>query len=70
MRHECAPFALTDDLRHADEAAAPVLGTFQFAWGPRAVDDEDADAFFDRWAGLLARAAKGELSYPRQLPLR
>lgn len=70
MRHEFAPFALTDDLRHADEAAAPVLGTFQFAWGPQAVDDEDADAFFDRWAGLLARAAKGELSYPRQLPLR
>lgn len=68
MRHEFAPFALTDDVPHADEAAAPVLGTFQFAWGPQPIDDEDA--FCDRWVGLLAQAAKGQLSYPRQLPLR
>lgn len=69
IRHEFAPFALTDDVRGADEAAGPVLGTFQFAWGPQPVDDEDADAFYDRWVGLLAQAAKGGLSYPRRRPL-
>jgi len=70
LRHEFAPFALTDDPAHADEAAGPAMGMFQFAWGPKPIDDEDAAAFCDRWAKLLAQAAQGQISYPRYLPLQ
>jgi eukaryotic-like serine/threonine-protein kinase len=69
-RHPFAPFALTEDFAHADEAAAPVIGTYQFAWGPEPIDDENAEAFANRWAALLADAAQGNISYPRSLPLR
>jgi eukaryotic-like serine/threonine-protein kinase len=69
-QHECAPFALTEDIHHADEAAGPALTTYCTAWGPEPIDDENADAFFHRWADLLAKAAQGQISYPRNLPLR
>jgi hypothetical protein len=68
-RHAFAPFALTDDIRHADEAAAPVIGTYQFASKPKPIDLENAEDFCNRWASLLAQAAEGKLSYPRNLPL-
>ena len=63
------PYALTHDLPHAAEALAPGLGEYQPAFGPVAIDDEDADSFSNRWALLLAKASQGELSRPRSLPL-
>jgi hypothetical protein len=68
-QHECAPFALTDDVQHADEATGPALTIYCKAWGPEPIDDENAEAFCDRWAALLAKAAQGQLTYPRTLPL-
>jgi serine/threonine-protein kinase len=65
------PFALLEThLREADEAASPVMGLFQIAFGPEPIDGEHSVHFTDRWAGLLAKAAKGELGRPRSLPLR
>jgi hypothetical protein len=69
-RPEFEPFALTDNAPHADEAAAPGIGRFQIAWGPKTIDDEDAEDFCNRWAELLAKAAKGEIAHPRSLPLQ
>ncbi|HEY4309310.1 MAG TPA: serine/threonine-protein kinase [Pirellulales bacterium] len=68
-RPEFAPFALTHDIHHADEAAAQVVGLYQFAWGPKPIDDENSDEFCNRWASLLAKAAEGQITYPRNLPL-
>lgn len=66
---EFEPFALRS-LSDADEAVSPVMGVYQVAFGPVAIDEEDFDAFCDRWAGLLAKAAQGRLEHPRVLPLR
>jgi len=62
------PFALLD-AKKIDEVAGPAMGVFQFAFGPRPIDDENVDEFDDRWAGLLAKAAAGQLEQPRSLPL-
>lgn len=64
-----APYALTDP-READAAAGPGMAVQQIAWGPKPIDDEDAPAFYDRWADLLAKACAGRLSHPRSLPLK
>ncbi len=63
------PYALAD-FAAADEAVSPVTGLHQKAFGPEAIDGEDAEQFFDRWAGSLAKAARGELCKPRRLPLQ
>ena len=62
------PYAV-DDLSIADRAASRVMDIVQFGAKPKLVDDEAADEFCDRWAGLLAKAAKGELQHPSRLPL-
>lgn len=59
-----------DNLRDADFAMSNVMHTYQVAWGPHPIDDEDADEFFNRWADLLSRAAQGNLGRPMRLPLR
>lgn len=69
VQHECAPFALTEDIHHADEATGPAMTLYCKAWGPEPIDDENADSFCDRWAALLAKASLGQISYPRSLPL-
>ena len=46
------------------------MGTTTIAFGPEPIDDEDKDAFFERWIALFAKAVSGTLSYPRYLPLR
>lgn len=59
----------SQDEAHADEAAGPAMGMFQIAYGPTPIDDEDANKFYDRWAGRLAKASQRELCRPSQLPL-
>lgn len=63
------PFALRN-LSDADEAAAPIMGVYQIAYGPKPIDDEDFDEFCNRWAERLAKAANGQLRGPRNLPLQ
>ena len=69
LRIEFEPFALKS-LSDADEAASPVMGVYQIAFGPKPIDDEDFEEFCNRWAELLAKAANGELRHPPFLPLQ
>jgi hypothetical protein len=63
------PFALEfDELSLADIAASKMMGQVQFAAHPRPVDDEHLEDFCERWAGLLAKAYRGELAQPPELP--
>jgi hypothetical protein len=62
------PYAV-DELSLADRAASRVMDTIQFGAQPKLVDDEAIEQFCDRWANLLAKAAKGELRHPSRLPL-
>lgn len=62
------PFAF-EDFTNADKAASSIMDFYQIAFGPKPIDDENFDDFCNRWADLLAKAAKGELRHPRQLPL-
>ena len=62
------PFALHPG-KEADFAASPGLVEYQFGAKPKPVDDEDFEAFCDRWMSLLADAAVGKLQQPSRLPL-
>lgn len=62
------PFAVSK-LKFADLAASPVMNAVAIAFGPVTIDDEDVDDFCNRWAGLLAKASKGQLRRPGRLPL-
>jgi serine/threonine-protein kinase len=59
-----------DDINAADLAASRVMSGYQIAWGPSPIDDEDVEAFYERWADLFARAVRGQLQHPSHLPLR
>jgi len=65
---EYEPFALRN-INAAVEAVLPIMDIYQIAFGPKPIDDEDFETFCDRWSDLLAKAAKGQLCHPRQLPL-
>jgi serine/threonine protein kinase len=58
-----------DNLSDADIAASPGMAHIQFGAKPKIVDDENIDEFCNRWADLLAKAAIGQISHPRSLPL-
>jgi len=64
----CQPFALRN-LSDADLAASNIMGAYQIAYGPKVVDDEGFEDFCQRWAELLATAARASLIHPRRLPL-
>jgi eukaryotic-like serine/threonine-protein kinase len=54
---------------HPDMAIAPGLHTYQIAFGPKLIDDEDEDEFLERWTTMFAVAAEGRLKHPTRLPL-
>jgi len=54
---------------HADMAIAPGMHSYQIAFGPKQIDDEDEDEFLDRWTTMFAVASEGRLKYPMRLPL-
>jgi hypothetical protein len=65
------PFALdvaVDSFVDADLAASPVMHTICIAAEPVSIDDENLDAFCDRWAHLLAKAYQGKLRRPSSFP--
>jgi serine/threonine-protein kinase len=64
-----SPYSLARSPRDADLAASNVMHTYQLAFGPAAIDDEDEEEFIERWAALLALGAQGKLGHPRGLPL-
>lgn len=61
--------ALTDP-REVDTVLSNVMHVYDVSFGPRTVDDEDESDFHDRYMGLFALAADGQLRNPSTLPLR
>lgn len=57
------PFALKDLIK-ADMVASDEPSNLFHAVTPARLDDAGVEAFHDRWMGLLARAAAGELERP------
>jgi hypothetical protein len=62
------PFALRE-LPVADMANTGRDGQYRIASRPQAIDDENAEDFYDRWLGILAQAYNGKLECPRGLSL-
>jgi serine/threonine-protein kinase len=58
-----------EDPDKADQASGPAIAEYQIAFGPNCIDDEDILDFKNRWAELFAKAVKGQLCTPRNLPL-
>lgn len=58
-RFESEPAAVTPEL--ADRAHWAGMDVVQVAYGPYAVDDEDATSYHDRWTHVLAEACNGRL---------
>jgi len=58
-----------EDPDKADQAAGPAYADYQVAFGPKYIDDEDILDFKNRWAELFAKAVKGQLRTPQNLPL-
>jgi hypothetical protein len=53
----------------ADRAHWTGMDMVQVSYGPYAIDDEDSEAFFQRWTHIFAEAASGGLQrVPRVLP--
>lgn len=67
-RRNFDPYFL-DEPYDADIAHSNIMGAHQVAWGPKPIDDENADDFFNRWMEFFALAAQGNLSHPSRLPL-
>ncbi|MCK8457886.1 serine/threonine-protein kinase [Sphingomonas faeni] len=64
-----APVAIPPSSESFHTAFQPVIGGLAVAHGPFTIDAEDEDTFIDRWTGLFAKAAHGNLRPPNQLPL-
>lgn len=64
-----APYALAPGSA-ARAAIGPGLHTEQVAWPFLQLDVAELDEFIGRWADWLAKASKGQLGYPGQLPER
>lgn len=54
--------------KDADIAASNVMGTWNFAHPPRAVEDDGREAFIERWINHFTQAATGQLRRPSNLP--
>lgn len=61
------PFGAPPD--KASEALTPGMRHLQVAFGPTPIDDEDFDAFADRWIDLFVRAYELKLERPTRFPL-
>jgi serine/threonine protein kinase len=75
-QHGMDPFSLLEAVNdapyrfyHPDMAIGPGVHSYQVAFGPRSIDDEDEAEFIERWTTMFAAAAEGRLKYPSRLPL-
>ena len=50
-----------ENLTHADNALCTNMEEYSVEYGPKTIDDEDAEAFCLRWANLFAQASAGKL---------
>jgi len=68
-RRAYEPFASTDT-NLIDIALSPTMGSMQLAAKPKPIDVEDFLSFQDRWSSLFAKGAQGQITHPRELPLK
>jgi len=73
---QMAPFSLLEETtnahyryHHADFALSNTMHSYQAAFGPTPIDDENEDSFIERWMVLFGAAAEGRLKHPSRLPL-
>ncbi|MCH8809766.1 MAG: hypothetical protein IH993_08050, partial [Proteobacteria bacterium] len=63
------PFALEGYEADIDLALGNIGHSVNVAYGPYPIDGEDEESFINRWIGLVAKAATGELTSPNHLPI-
>ena len=63
------PFGLEGYEADIDLALGNIIHTVNIAYGPFPVDGEDEASFISRWAGLVAKAAIGQLTRPSRMPI-
>lgn len=63
------PFCVTE-IEKADMAASNIIDTYQHAYEPRPIDQDNAEEFYERWMRMIAQALEGKLHRPRSLPIR
>ncbi len=63
------PFGLEGYEADIDRALGNGMHTVSVAYGPYPIDGEDEESFINRWIGLVAKAATGELTSPNHLPI-
>lgn len=69
-KSEMSPFALDGyeaDLYFA--LSTSITHSVNLAYGPCPIDGENEDEFIDRWIGLVAKAATGDLRSPTSFPI-
>jgi hypothetical protein len=73
---EMAPFSLLEETNntryryhHADFALSTTMHSYQAAFGPVPIDDENEESFIERWMTIFGAAAEGRLKHPSRLPL-
>lgn len=59
----------TSRYHHADLALSNTMHSYQAAFGPIPIDDENEGSFIERWMTVFGAAAEGRLKYPSRLPL-
>jgi serine/threonine protein kinase len=59
----------TSRYHHADLALSTTMHSYQAAFGPIPIDDENEEIFIDRWMTVFGAGAEGRLKYPSRLPL-
>lgn len=63
------PFGLKPGQPEFAQAVGMVMGSYNIAYGPVAIDDAAERAFLERWTTMFARAMVGALSRPTSMPL-
>jgi serine/threonine-protein kinase len=63
------PFGLEGYQVDIDLALGNIIHTVNVAYGPFPIDGEDEAIFISRWTGLVAKAAIGQLTRPRGMPI-
>lgn len=63
------PFALDPENRDFLLAFSNVMGGTELAYGPLAIDGENADDFVHRWLTLFTKAVEGTLNRPMGMPV-
>lgn len=64
------PFGLEGYDADIDSALGNTISNVNVAYGPFPIDGEDEANFISRWTGLVAKAAIGQLTRPRGMPIR